>query len=450
MKNFKSRVCWVLILSLILSVPAAAAETSSPDYTDLVEYWAPTIYQDVTTSYDVRADFLTRFDFDGDWSGINNWENTFLYPLTSAVYYSVQETETHYFINYCFFHPRDDAPVSLDRHENDFEGALFVIEKDGSEFGSFLLMETQAHNHFYQYSNNTDIIDGSDDIDGGVIFDNGHHPAVYISPNGLGTSAGHGVSAYDGSGAQGDDGIIYRYEEGIGVVPDDASGNFLHAYDYELLSMDAFWDRRYDIGDNSPFGAFGQLRGDNYGENKAKMPWAWDDPDDGPAMLSVNWSDPAHFVDVHFDGLGDFSHTYLYNPYYSHIITVEYVTSLSNEDAFNDESDLYVYVTVDGEKEIDARFWKYEQAAIGVPQAVWFGKDDAEFGDHFSEDYHTLYVCLDRNTEVVIEVRDADALGTYNSMGTISAAPAPGQTASFANQVTSNGKAAVTASITAK
>lgn len=103
-----------------------------------------------------------------------------MYPLTSAVYYSVQETETHYFINYCFFHPRDDAPVSLDRHENDFEGALFVIEKDGSEFGSFLLMETQAHNHFYQYSNDTNILDGSDDIDGGVIFDGLHHPCVYI------------------------------------------------------------------------------------------------------------------------------------------------------------------------------------------------------------------------------------------------------------------------------
>ena len=145
----------IFTASLFLSIPAIADESSSVAYDDLVEYWAPTIYQDVTTEYDVRADFITRFDFDGDWSGVNNWENTFLYPLTSAVYYSVQETETHYFINYCFFHPRDDAPVSLDRHENDFEGALFVIEKDGSEFGSFLLMETQAHNHFYQYSNDT-------------------------------------------------------------------------------------------------------------------------------------------------------------------------------------------------------------------------------------------------------------------------------------------------------
>ena len=93
----------ILAASLFLSIPAVADELPSAGYNDLVEYWAPTIYQDVTTDYDVRADFITRFDFDGDWSGVNNWENTFLYPLTSAVYYSVQETETHYFINLLFF-----------------------------------------------------------------------------------------------------------------------------------------------------------------------------------------------------------------------------------------------------------------------------------------------------------------------------------------------------------
>ena len=67
----------IFTVSLFLSIPAIADESSSVAYDDLVEYWAPTIYQDVTTEYDVRADFITRFDFDGDWSGVNNWENTF-------------------------------------------------------------------------------------------------------------------------------------------------------------------------------------------------------------------------------------------------------------------------------------------------------------------------------------------------------------------------------------
>lgn len=97
-------------------------------------------------------------------------------------------------------------------------------------------------------------------------------PAKYIIPNGPGSSVGQGVSAYDGASAQGDDGIIYRYDEGIGVVSDNTSGNFINSYDYELISMDPFENRRYDNGDNSIFGAFGQLHGDNYRENKAKMP----------------------------------------------------------------------------------------------------------------------------------------------------------------------------------
>ena len=185
------RIFFLLVLTTVLlsGVYAGAVGPDSPDYSELAAVWAPTIYQDVTTSYDARADFLTRFDCDGDWAGGNNWENTFSYPLTSAVYYSAQETETHYFINYFFFHPRDDGPISAEKHENDFEGALFVIKKDGTPYGSFVLMETQAHNHFYQYSNDSSIIDGSDDIDGAVIFDNGH-PCVYISPNGIGTNAG--------------------------------------------------------------------------------------------------------------------------------------------------------------------------------------------------------------------------------------------------------------------
>lgn len=106
-------------------------------------------------------------------------------------------------------------------------------------------------------------------------------------------------------------------------------------------------------------------------------------------------------------------------------------------------------MTADGEKQIDARFWKYNQAEIGSAKAVVFGKDDAEFGDHFSQPYSTLYICVNRNTEIVFEVRDADALGAHNSMGTISIAPAPGSEATLDQQTTSNGKAGITAAILA-
>ncbi len=56
-----------------------------------------------------RFDYITNFDFDGDWAGDNNWKNAAdaRFPLKAYVYYAVSETPTHYLIHYAAFHPRD-------------------------------------------------------------------------------------------------------------------------------------------------------------------------------------------------------------------------------------------------------------------------------------------------------------------------------------------------------
>lgn len=108
-------------------------------------------------------------------------------------------------------------------------------------------METQAHNHWYQYSNDSAISSGSDNIDGSILLD-GSRPCIYLSANGIGTDAGHGVKAYDGSGANGGDGIVFRFVDGTSVMPTDTSGNYVNSYDYALIPMDELWDRRYDVG----------------------------------------------------------------------------------------------------------------------------------------------------------------------------------------------------------
>src|SRR3569623_2061721 len=56
-----------------------------------------------------RGDYPTNFDFDGDWIGTNNWSHAGnkKYKLKGYIYYSVQETETHYYIHYAVFHARD-------------------------------------------------------------------------------------------------------------------------------------------------------------------------------------------------------------------------------------------------------------------------------------------------------------------------------------------------------
>ncbi|PDO10640.1 MAG: hypothetical protein BLM47_05960 [Candidatus Reconcilbacillus cellulovorans] len=171
-------VTWLSLAAIRPSAPVCAV-----GYDELAAHWAPVFYQDVNSTYGYRADYLTNFNYDGDWAGNNNWENLNSYNLYSYVYYSIVETQTHYFIGYYTYHPRDDGPTALDKHENDMEGVMLVIRKDGSTYGSFQLMETVAHNQFYQYTNDSNISTGSDNVDGGVLFSNGR-PCVFIQANG--------------------------------------------------------------------------------------------------------------------------------------------------------------------------------------------------------------------------------------------------------------------------
>src|SRR5678816_1978885 len=58
--------------------------------------FAPIFYQALGDK--PRSDYITNFDFDGDWRGDNNWENggNESIPLNAYIYYSVAETSTHY------------------------------------------------------------------------------------------------------------------------------------------------------------------------------------------------------------------------------------------------------------------------------------------------------------------------------------------------------------------
>ena len=99
-----------------LSATAADAVVADPvpmsypgtdvDY-QIAARFAPVFHQALGSS--PRFDYITRFDFDGDWRGDNNWANAAdtQYPLTATVYFNVSESPTHYFIHYAAFHPRD-------------------------------------------------------------------------------------------------------------------------------------------------------------------------------------------------------------------------------------------------------------------------------------------------------------------------------------------------------
>ncbi|UCH32373.1 MAG: hypothetical protein JSV05_03060 [Candidatus Bathyarchaeota archaeon] len=338
---------------------------------DLALYWAPVWYQDTHSSDPSELDYITNFNFDGNWRGNDNWDNLYSYDLKAYIYFSVVETETHWFIGYYDFHPRDWTHLwsPADCHENDMEGVLLVITKTG-DYGSLLLMETEAHNHIYQYSNEA-LADGTDNIDGDVESEYlstpasqggtlwNYHPLVFVEDQGHGV---HGNDDWNKDDFPGNDGVVYKprgivelglddkyYPEGIAEEP---SGRNDRDVGYALIDIGAkgdLWDRRFNIGEGDTYGAFGKFDGDDYMDDAASTPWRWDDGDDGPTFTGEIFYNPADMVDQHLNGLGEFDHDYVYNPYCIRVTINTYEVKW-DRDGSNDLSDGYLNLhMVDGE-----------------------------------------------------------------------------------------------------
>lgn len=305
---------------------------------DLAYRWAPIHYQD-TDSDDPLADYITRFDYDENFFGNDNWQHLGTGDLTANAYYSVVESSTHWFIVYTFFHPRDwtDRYFTPDQeHENDAEGILMTIKKDGSTYGSFVSMITVAHSDLYSYLPNgssvlpnTSVLD--DEGDFGVVTFQNYDGTLH--PQSAQESKGHGLYAFptsDFNGTSGQDGIIYYPSKTVSELP--SSGSDFNVK-YKLinilpnnLSGNLWYLQLFDSdGSGNTFATWGRLVGDDSDDcgdgtptcsiNSAGMPWIWDDNDDGKNYEGEMALDPAKLVKNYFIGLGDFSLTYTRNQY---------------------------------------------------------------------------------------------------------------------------------------
>jgi hypothetical protein len=311
--------CVVAALLLAVVVGPARPSLAAPSDAELAFHWAPVHYQD-TDSTDADADYLTTVDYDGGWQTINNWEDQDDDPgrLSGAVYYSVVETGTHWFVDYAFFHPRDwcDYPLCdlVDSHENDMEGLVMAVRKDGSEFGRLEAMVTIAHTNFYSYvPPGGTYRDGQEDIDGTIVtqaFD-----GTPDRPTTFQEAKGHGAFAWDGGDFPGGDGVVYYPSRTASEVP--ANGNDRQVA-YRLVNIfDAggLWERRFNP---ETFASFGAFLGDDGKDNAANAPWGWDDGDDGSDLQGgEHATDPAKLVAIYFSNLGDFSRDYVRNEYRS-------------------------------------------------------------------------------------------------------------------------------------
>ncbi len=310
---------------LAVPSPAGAAVTRA----QLALRWAPIHYQDVdaTGSHALsgRSDYITKVDFDGDLNGRNNWDRTGQagVSLAAHAYYSVVETGTHWYLTYLFFHPRDwtDHPFFETEHENDGEGVLLVVERDGSDYGVLRAAITVAHTDFYSYTpSGSTWTSGRESVDGTLRLQSSPHDA-FTHPVTAQEAKGHGLKAHPQYDINGD-GIVY-YPATVAETPGSGNDRDVRYQLIDIFAAGGLWAQR---AVTSLFASLGTFAGDDSGDcgagtydcttNSANAPWGWDDGNDLPGRGQLA-TDPAKVAVEYFTIPGALSRTYTFNPYTS-------------------------------------------------------------------------------------------------------------------------------------
>lgn len=342
---------------------------------ELASLFAPVFYQALGEK--PRSDYITNFDFDGDWQGDNNWDNAEndRFSLKAYVYYSVSETSSHVFIHYAVFHPRDYKggerkgailselmregakrggkydPTGLAEeaalaHENDMEGCLIVVAKSGDNLARARVsfVETLHHNLFSKY-----LADETASQDFGTLKIEGQRALLYIEPK------GHGIQAYDGGEKQTAKKrlLVYRFAAKAEEPKENQEGPI----SYDLVPIQStLWSRARvqasshvkegeDTGTGVTYGAFhdyGRLTvnvlqpnrragerkitvgklgfaflGKVGGQNMARPPWGWFDRNARNEPLGLWFFDPAKIIKRDFKLDQSFSTTYVRVPFWA-------------------------------------------------------------------------------------------------------------------------------------
>ncbi len=311
---------------------------SSDRYRSLAEHYAPFVAQE--TWFQPKSDYLARFDLDGDWRGDNNWSSAFEGSSQAYVHYAVMETETHWFLIYNFFHPRDysDKCVVGTCHENDNEGMILTIAKDGGPHGQLQVMETLAHNNIYSYRADRKVRKNVHGLDGDVELYQDSHPVIFIEAGGhgvYGSKDGHAHFSLRRNDFTAGTGVTYLYK-GKAERPQHTNDRNVG---YELLPIyEHWWQRAHNSNAtrDKTFDAFyayqpyggrprpphGQIAGSffgrKHGKNKAKPFWGWHDSrtHKKKVLATGQWGlDPAYGVSQNLRMPAPFSLIYIHNPY---------------------------------------------------------------------------------------------------------------------------------------
>jgi len=331
------------------AVGFVALHASAATIQDVAIHYAPVLYQDTADGFpndwrNRRYDLITRYDFDGGPQAADNWATAESWKLPGFVYFEAQETATHVFLVYGFYHPRDwdngcFYPVC---HENDQENYRLTIAKDGTEFGTPILLDGDSHGYHNAYAIGPTVTSGRTTLKSGTPTFDGSHVRMFVEAKGHGPTL-CGDDADCRSKLAGGDGVVYRVTAGgssPAIDEPDVEPLGIVDADYGLLpSFEELWSR-IPIDSEDAFnsneavvyqgGRFSlsfpvprQWNSDDFGsEGDGTMTWGVKFVSDGGADRLLDWGfDPALSVKEHFTVAGEddpalFSMEYTCNPYF--------------------------------------------------------------------------------------------------------------------------------------
>lgn len=283
-------------------------------YFEIIQKWAPINYQYVSNKH-LGRDIICKVNVTGDWDTSKNraFVNSInknpkrISEIIPVVYYAIAKTKTHYFLLYSMYHADDD------KHENDLEGCLVIIEKETNQL---MGMITIAHLFFHKYSYNDNLVGISgENLDQMMVEDEEDHLRPLIEQE----KAGHGLYSLSRRDFWGK--IFFfknrtRPHDIISYYPMNHQNQEIPGHDlkkiqelkgtphypsfyYKLIDIlddeDGFWNKRNNKLTFEKEGVFNAK--DKPG--KAHAPWAWDTVFD-TLPAGIIWNDPAKLVKEHF------------------------------------------------------------------------------------------------------------------------------------------------------
>lgn len=313
-----------LLLGMTLGLPAHAAGARDAAFrAALALRWAPIHHQDVHRegphALGGAADYLTSFDFDRDRDTRNNWEHAAKFVLPAHAYYSVVETAGYWYVVYTFYHPRDWSSRFLEtEHENDSEGVLFAIARDGSTYGALRAAVTVVHADFYSFvPAGSAWRSGHEDVDGELqlaVFDGALHPVTAQE------AETHALKAWPYYSIR-REGIVYYPSLSRAEVPASSNDRHVLYQLHDVLELGGLWQGR---SEPLLFVGHGRFAGDTEGgcgqgvlwcrRDAAHAAWAWNDHDDGVAAGAMA-RDPAGLFRRYFATPERLLSRYSFNPF---------------------------------------------------------------------------------------------------------------------------------------